>query len=149
MLLKLLFGTFDASKIAVTDPKAKAYAALRGANNADRSKLSMPLYWLRSDKGKPCWRASVKWRGQPRKRCTPNCAWTVKGSGKTFIRDFMQVYTRGDMNVNNIIMIDDAVFSNFAREFDRWIEAINRYLQSNTTRTVFKLTTLHTVTRFN
>ncbi len=140
LLLKLLFGTFDASKIAVTDPKAKAYAALRGANNADRSKLSMPLYWLRSDAQVQTMLAGLKVAGATEKKMYPKLCVDGKRVGENFfIRDFMQVYTRGDMNVNNIIMIDDAVFSNFAREFDRWIEAINRYLQSkNTTRTVFK-----------
>ena len=134
LLLKLLFGTFDASKIAVTDPKAKAYAALRGANNADRSKLSMPLYWLRSDAQVQTMLAGLKVAGATEKKMYPKLCVDGKRVGENFfIRDFMQVYTRGDMNVNNIIMIDDAVFSNFAREFDRWIEAINRYLQSKNT----------------
>ena len=144
LLLKLLFGTFDASKIATTDPKAKAYAALRGSTNTDRSKLGMPLYWLRNDQQAQAMSTNLRTAGAVEKTMYPNLCITDKKVGENFfIRDFMQVYTRGDMSVNNLVITDDTVFSAFAREFDRWIEAINRYLHSkNSIRTVFKFENL-------
>ncbi len=139
VLLQLLYGTFAAEKISSTDPKANAYNALRGASSQDLSRLNMPLYWLRNAQHAQALTSSLPLAGAAAQKTYPRINLSNKRVGENFfIRDFMQIYTQGNLSIRDIIITDDTIFSAFAREFDRWIAAINRYLQSKPTqRTVF------------
>lgn len=123
ILQALLEGKYSATNIPVTDSNANAYKIVRDNNSA-------PLYWVRNQRQSQEVYTRLLPLSEAQQRRFPNLELGKKRMGSTFfIRDFMQITSRGDLTVGDLVVVDDTVYSRFAQDFDKLVNNINAYQQ--------------------
>ncbi|MFN3786338.1 MAG: hypothetical protein ACK4RS_05805, partial [Thiothrix sp.] len=123
ILKALLEGKYSAANIPNTDPNAAAYHTVR-------QNLSAALYWIRNQQQITTLFNGLTAANDADKRRFPRLNLSGKRVGRNFfIRDFMQVFSAGNLSVANLIVVDDTIYSTFARDFDRLVSSINAYQQ--------------------
>lgn len=121
ILAELLKGKYSAASIPASDGNTAAYNVVRQNNSA-------PLYWIRSQQQAQTLYSGLPVAGDLEKRRFPRLNLAGKKAGRNFfIRDFMQVYSRGGLTIGDLIAVDDTVYSAFAGDFDRLVSSINEY----------------------
>lgn len=121
ILEALLKDKYSAANIPASDSNAPAYNVVRQNNSA-------PLHWIRNQQQAQTLFTGLPLAGDVEKRRFPRLNLSGKKAGKNFfIRDFMQVYSKGGLTVGDLVAVDDTVYSPFARDFDRLVGSINEY----------------------
>ena len=121
ILKALLDGKYSKSSIPTTDAKAAAYDVVRQNN-------SSPLHWIRNQAHSQTLNNSLPLTSSSEQRRFPALETRALRTGQTFfIRDFMQVYSPGDLTIGDMMIVDDTVYSGFAQDFDQLVNSINEY----------------------
>lgn len=123
ILKELLEGKYGAAKIPTSDSKAAAYKITRDNNSA-------PLYWIRDQTQSQELYNRLPPISDAEQRRFPRLNLRGKRMGQTFfIRDFMQIYSLGNLTVGDLVAVDDTVYASFAQDFDKLVNNINAYQQ--------------------
>ena len=132
ILKELLNTQYRDANIPLGDSKKLAYDAVR-------DNPGQPLHWLRNALQTQTLYAKLPLAGLQEAKMFPLLSLLGKKAGQTFfIRDFIQLYTRSDVTIENLVIVDDTQNSTFARDFNLIVERINRYQQQQKrTRLVF------------
>lgn len=121
ILKALLDGEYSSSSIPANDAKAAAYDIVRQNNGS-------PLHWIRNQAQSQALNNSLPHPGSADQRRFPTLNTRGLHAGETFfIRDFMQVYSSGNITIGNLMIVDDTVYSEFAQDFNRLVNSINEY----------------------
>lgn len=120
ILTELLANQYSTANMR-NDPNARAYDAVR-------QNSGQPLHWIRNQQQAETLFNSLPAAGNLERRRFPRLNLTGMRSGQNFfVRDFMQIYSKGDLSIANTVVIDDTVFSAFAQDFDKLVSRINEY----------------------
>ncbi len=134
---KLVFGKYGVNAVPATDPKLRAYQVMRG--NTPNGALNSPLYIIRNAQQMAALFHQLKPASAEVQQAYPKLATSAKRVTETFfIRDYMQVYSVGNVTVDSLLIQDDTNSSPFALDFNTWVIAVNEVLkQRNFMRRVF------------
>lgn len=123
ILKELLDGKYSAARIPANDSKAAAYKIIRENN-------SSPLYWIRNQTQAQDMYNRLPLISDAEQRRFPRLNLSGRRMGQTFfIRDFMQIYSQGNLTIGNLVVVDDSVYASFAQDFDKLVNNINAYQQ--------------------
>lgn len=131
ILNELLANKYSVANMR-NDANARAYDAVR-------QNSGQPLHWIRNQQQADALSNSLPATGDLERRRFPRLNLSGRRSGQAFfIRDFMQVYSAGNLSVVNLVAVDDTVYSAFAQDFDKLVSGINeRQRQRGRTYRVF------------
>ena len=123
ILQELLTTAYKPSAIPLGDSKALAYDAIR-------TNSGQPLHWIRNAQQAQTLFNSLPLASAQQAKLFPKLTLSGKKVGESFfIRDFIQLYSQGDVALENLIVVDEVLNSTFARDFNLIVERINRYQQ--------------------
>lgn len=101
------------------------------AYNVIRNNSGQPLYQVRNQDSFTQLFHSLAAVDQRTKQRFPHLDLQGKRMAPNFfIRDFLQAYCTGSISVANLVLVDDALYSSFARDFDRLVGSVNEYQRS-------------------